>query len=149
MPDAQGNPDTQDIFQHWAVVRNQARALMNAARDMEKMGDDMTPAGKASRMQAMKTVHPNCPVCQAFEGNHPAENPTVEVQPEPEPEPEALHTPGRYAVATFGAPSVPEAPPKKRRSMRGKGTRAKQAPPTPEEPPKSGLMGRFFKKKDN
>ena len=97
MPDAQGNPDTQDIFQHWAVVRNQARALMNAARDMEKMGDDMTPAGKANRMQAMKTVHPNCPVCQAFEGNHPAENPTVEVQPEPEPEPEALPTPGRYA----------------------------------------------------
>ena len=147
MPDAQGKPDTQDIFQHWAVVRNQARALMNAARDMEKMGEDMTPAGKANRIQAMKTVHPNCPVCQAFEGNHPAENPTVEAPPEPQPE--ALLTPGRYAVATFGAPSVPQAPPKKRRSLRGKGTRAKQAAPTPEESPKSGLMGRFFKRNGN
>ena len=145
MPDAQGNPDTQDIFQHWAVVRNQARALMNAARDMEKMGDDMTPAGKANRIQAMKTVHPNCPVCQAFEGNHPTENPAVEAPPEPE----ALLTPGRYAVSTFGPPSVPEAPPKKRRSMRGKGTRGKQVAPTPEEPPKSGLMDRFFKRKGN
>ena len=147
MPDTQGNPDTQDIFQHWAGVRNQARTLMNAARDMEKMGEDMTPAGKANRIQAMKTVHPNCPVCQAFEGNHPAEKPTVEAPPEPQPE--ALAVPGRYAVSTFGAPSVPEAPPRKRRSMRGKGTRAKQVAPTPEEPPKSGLLGRFFKRNGN
>ena len=72
MPDIDGNPDTQEMYDHWNAEKSAAAAMMNQAHDLGNHATDFKASVKATRVEAFKTAHPGCALCQAFAGNPPA-----------------------------------------------------------------------------
>ncbi|MCH8940366.1 MAG: hypothetical protein IIC27_04495 [Chloroflexi bacterium] len=72
MPDLDGNPDTQEMYDHWNKEKVAAASMMNQAHDLGQYGRDFKESVKVDRVAAFKTAHPDCAICQAFAGNPPA-----------------------------------------------------------------------------
>ena len=71
MPDVDGNPDTEEMYDHWNVEKIAAAAMMNQAHVLGRFSTDFTPAAKAKRVAVFKAAHPGCTICAQFAGNPP------------------------------------------------------------------------------
>lgn len=71
MPDVDGNPDTSEVYEHFSKIKVESALMMDEARALERYADDFTPSAKALRVTAFKVAHPNCAICQSFNGNPP------------------------------------------------------------------------------
>jgi hypothetical protein len=75
--DTNGNPDNNEMYDHWRVIQSDASNRMNLARALQEHGDDLTSAAKAVKLAASKagTGHnpSSCGTCQAYAGLPPAQ----------------------------------------------------------------------------
>ena len=71
MPDVDGNPDTQEMYDHWNEEKTAAASMMQVARNLGEFGTDFTAASKTRRVAVFKSTHPDCAICQSFAGNLP------------------------------------------------------------------------------
>lgn len=72
MADIDGNPDTQEMYDHFNEVKQAAVKLMDEAHVLATFGDDFSVVAKAERVAAFTTAHPDCELCRTFAGNPPA-----------------------------------------------------------------------------
>ena len=76
MVDTNGDPDNNEIYDHWNTIKSDAADRMNLAHALQNQSDDLTDAAKAAKLAAAKagTGHnPSaCATCQAYAGLPPA-----------------------------------------------------------------------------
>jgi hypothetical protein len=72
MADINGNPDTQEMYDHWNLEKGTAVRMMNEAHDLAEYGADFKATVKAARVAAFAVVHPDCDICARFAGDLPA-----------------------------------------------------------------------------
>jgi hypothetical protein len=76
MVDINGDPDNNEIYDHWNTINADATTRMNLAHALQNQGSDLTDAAKAAKLAATKagTGHnPSaCATCQAYAGLPPA-----------------------------------------------------------------------------
>ena len=75
MVDTNGDPDNNEIYDHWNQVKSDAASRMNFARALQNQSSDLTSAAKAAKLAATKagTGHnpSSCATCQAYAGLPP------------------------------------------------------------------------------
>jgi uncharacterized protein HemY len=71
MVDVNGDPDTEEMISHWDAEKRAAADMMDKAANLSTFGGDFTAANRTARINAFKTAHPDCAICQAFAGNRP------------------------------------------------------------------------------
>ena len=75
MPDTNGDPSNDEIYDHWSDIKADAADRMNLANALQTQGDDLTSAAKAAKLAATKagTGHnpSSCATCQAYAGLPP------------------------------------------------------------------------------
>ena len=75
MVDTNGDPDNNEIYDHWNIIKADAATRMDLARALQSQSDDLTNAAKAEKLAATKagTGHnPSaCATCQAYAGLPP------------------------------------------------------------------------------
>jgi len=73
--DTNGDPDNNEIYDHWRVIQADASNRMNLARALQEQGDDLTSVAKASKLAAAKAGSghnpSSCATCQAYAGLPP------------------------------------------------------------------------------
>ena len=76
MVDTNGDPDNNEIYDHWNTVKVDAASRMNLARALQGQSSDLTNAAKAAKLAATKAGSghdpSSCGTCQAYAGLPPA-----------------------------------------------------------------------------
>lgn len=76
MADTNGDPDNNEMYDHWRNIQRDASNRMNLAHALQEQGDDLTSAAKAAKLAATKagTGHnpSSCATCLAYAGLPPA-----------------------------------------------------------------------------
>ena len=77
MVDTNGDPDNNEIYDHWNTIKADVASRMDLAHALQNQGSDLTNAAKAAKLAATKagTGHnpSSCATCQAYAGLPPVE----------------------------------------------------------------------------
>ena len=75
MADTNGDPDNNEIYDHWNTIKSDAADRMNLALALQSQSGDLTDAAKAAKLAATKAGaghNPSsCATCQAYAGLPP------------------------------------------------------------------------------
>jgi len=73
--DTNGDPDNNEMYDHWNAVKGDAADRMYLTRALQGQSSDLTNAAKAAKLAATKagTGHnpSSCATCQAYAGLPP------------------------------------------------------------------------------
>ena len=76
MVDTNGDPDNNEIYDHWNDIKADAANRMNLAEALQSQNSDLTNAAKAAKLAATKAGSghnpSSCATCQAYAGLPPA-----------------------------------------------------------------------------
>ena len=76
MVDTNGDPDNNEIYDHWNSIMSDATSRMDLAHALQKQSSDLTDAAKAAKLAATKAGSghdpSSCATCQAYAGLPPA-----------------------------------------------------------------------------
>jgi hypothetical protein len=76
MVDTNGDPDNNEIYDHWNTINADATIRMNLAHALQNQSSDLTDAAKAAKLAATKAGSghdpSSCATCQAYAGLPPA-----------------------------------------------------------------------------
>lgn len=75
MVDTNGDPDNNEIYDHWNSIKTDAASRMDAAHALQNQSSDLTDAAKAAKLAATKAGSghdpSSCATCQAYAGLPP------------------------------------------------------------------------------
>jgi hypothetical protein len=73
--DTNGDPDNNEIYDHWNAIKTDATTRMDLAHALQGQSDDLTDAAKAAKLAATKAGSghnpSSCATCQAYSGLPP------------------------------------------------------------------------------
>jgi len=76
MVDTNGDPDNNEIYDHWNTIKTDATTRMDFAHALQNQSSDLTDAAKAAKLAATKAGSghdpSSCATCQAYAGLPPA-----------------------------------------------------------------------------
>ena len=76
MVDTNGDPDNNEIYDHWNAIKVDAATRMDLAHALQNQDSDLTDAAKAAKLAATKAGSghdpSSCATCQAYAGLPPA-----------------------------------------------------------------------------
>lgn len=76
MADTNGDPDNNELYEHWSTIKVDAASRMNLAHALQTQSSDLTSAAKTAKVAAVKAGSghnpSSCSTCQAYAGLPPA-----------------------------------------------------------------------------